>query len=267
MTTESFFLIFPAEVRVIAGPTILGKVCSSPLVPWLSASQVTEYQLPIARLALNYKGLPYETRWTEYPEIEPLFKSFGIEPHPTGRASAPYAIPAARMPDGKYVMDSLEIAKALEVVQPSPSLHLTSPRVVRAQAAVQQTLDALGAIVKPRVPQMVLNPTSADYFSNTRSKKYGMSLEEVAKSDLAGESAWISAAEGMTLFRDLLVEDQTGPYVMGNEPGFADFVMAGFWRFLQIFDRDGDLFGRLMKFDESFPAHFAACEKWLVKDD
>lgn len=164
-------------------------------------------------------------------------------------------------------MDSVKVAEALEELQPLPSLHLTSPRIKRAQEAVELTLNSLGNIAKPRVPEMVLNDASIDYFERTRSKRYGMTLAELARSDLAGEAAWKGAAEGLAQLRDLLTEDHAGSYVEGPAPGFSDFVLAGLWRFLQILDRDGDLFGRLMRYDESFPKHFAACEKWLARDD
>jgi glutathione S-transferase len=181
----------------------------------LSTSQPTDNHQSIARLALNYKGIPYETRWTEYPEIAPLFKSFGIAPNPAGSAPTPYAIPAVRMPDGRYVMDSAKIAEALEAQQPSPSLQLASPRVGRTQEAVQLTDKALTPVAKPRVPETVLNPGSAEYFRRTRSQRFGMPLEELARSELAGEAAWTGAAEGLARVRGVLAEDEAGPYVMG----------------------------------------------------
>lgn len=243
-----------------------GKVRTRPLCIGLSALPgPADSHHSIGRLALNYKGIPYETRWVEYPEIAPLFKSFGIAPNSAG--SMPYTVPAIQMPDGRYIMDSVKIAQALDVHQPSPSLHLGSPRVEQTQEAVELINKALAPVSRPRVPEMVLNSGSIEYFSRTRSQRFGMPLEELARSELAGEAAWTGAAEGLAQVRSVLAEDKTGPYVMGAEPGFADFVLAGFWRFMQVLDRQGDLFGRLMKYDESFPEHFTACEKWLVKDD
>lgn len=219
-----------------------------------------------ARLALNYKGISYDTQWVEYPDIAPLFKSFGIAPNPPDSGNVPYAIPAVRLADGRYVMDSVKIAEALDEQQPLPSLHLTSPRVGQVQKAVKLANEALAPISKPRVPVMLLNSGSLDYFHRTRSKRYGMSLEELARSDLAGEGVWAGAADGLALMRDVLAEDKAGPYVMGQDPGFADFVLAGFWKFMQLLDHDGDLFGRVMEYEESFPKHFAACQKWFEKD-
>lgn len=233
----------------------------------LSISQSTNGHQLVARLVLNYKGIPYETRWTEYPEIAPLFKSYGIAPNPAGSTPTPYSIPMVRMPDGRYVMDSAKIAEGLEAQQPSPSLQLGSPRVGRTQEAVLLADKPLTPVAKTRVPEMLLNPSSAEYFRRTRSQRFGMPLEELARSEMAGEAAWTGAAEGLARVRAVLAEDEAGPYVMGPEPGYADFVLAGFWRFMQVLDRDGDLFGRLMKYDESFPKHFAACEKWLVRDN
>jgi len=73
------------------------------------------------RLALNFKGIDYKTEWLEYPDIAAKFKSFGIPPNKKG---AEYTIPAVRLADGTYLMDSLQIAGALEMVYPTPSLHL-----------------------------------------------------------------------------------------------------------------------------------------------
>jgi hypothetical protein len=34
-----------------------------------------------ARASLNYKGVPYKTEWTEYPDVAPTLKKAGIAPH------------------------------------------------------------------------------------------------------------------------------------------------------------------------------------------
>jgi glutathione S-transferase len=57
--------------------------------------------------------------------------------------------------------------------------------------------------------------------------------------------------------------------VLGDEVSYADFVLAGFWAFLKRLDKDGDLFGRVMGFDEggAFRRHWEACQPWLERDD
>lgn len=164
-------------------------------------------------------------------------------------------------------MDSLAIAHGLEESHPSPSLHLDSPVNERAQTAILDFQKALAAVIMPRVPEMLLNPPSEEYFRRTRAKRFGMELADLAKSEQAGETAWKNAEPALEKIKALLCEDESGPYVLGKEASFADFILAGAWRFYERMDKDGDLLGRIMKFDESFPRHHEACKKWLERDD
>ncbi|KAK4541527.1 hypothetical protein LTR36_007973 [Oleoguttula mirabilis] len=219
------------------------------------------------RLALNYKGLPYKTEWIEYPDIAPKFKSFGIPSHAPGTSNYEYSVPAIRISGGSYIMESLAIAKALEELQPEPSLHLDNGYTDRVQAVAQKILGALAPIGMPRIPPRLLNPTSERYFRETREKRFGMPLQELAKSDRAGENAWKAAEAPLQELKGILHEHEDGPYVMGERVSFADFILAGLWRFVQILDEGGDLFERGMKIDESIPKHYEACKKWLERDD
>ena len=164
-------------------------------------------------------------------------------------------------------MDSLAIAHELEKAHPSPSLHLDNKVTERTQAAVLDLHKALTAIVLPRVPEMLLNPPSEEYFCTTRAKRFGMPLTELAKSDQAGETAWRNAEPVLGKIKQLLHEDESGPYVLGKEVSFADFILAGLWRFYQRVDKDGDLYGRVMKYDGSLVKHHEACKKWLERED
>lgn len=221
-----------------------------------------------ARLALNYKKIPYTTEWIEYPDLKPKFQSLGIPANdPQVNPNAEYSIPTARFPDGKYIMDSLAIVHELERMQPQPSLRLDTDHHKRAQDAALKLQKGLGPLVLPRVPVEILNPPSREFFEATREKRFGMPLAALEKSDQAGETAWENARPGLDEVRALLHEDESGPYVMGTEPSFADFVLAGMWRFYERLDRGGDLFPRLMKYDGAFQAHCDACRPWLERDD
>ncbi|KAK5120687.1 hypothetical protein LTR85_006045 [Meristemomyces frigidus] len=220
-----------------------------------------------ARLALNYKGLPYKTEWIEYPDIAPKFKSFGIPPNAPGTSNYEYSVPAIRISGGSYIMESRAIAKALEELQPEPSLHLDNGYTDSVQAVAGKVQGALMPAGVYRIPTKLLNPRGSNYFRETREKRFGMSLEDLAKSDKGGENAWKNAHAPMEELKAILHEHDDGPYVMGEQVSFADFILAGLWRFVQLLDEDGDLFERGMKFDESFPRHYEACKKWLERDD
>ena len=163
-------------------------------------------------------------------------------------------------------MDSLAIAKVLEKLQPEPSLHLDNGYTDRCQTAVLETQKAIMPIAMPRIPTKVLNEASAGYFRETREKRVGMTLPELAKSEKA-QNAWTYAQPGIDELKAILHEHEEGPYVMGKTVSFADFIIAGFWRFMEILDESGDLFERGMKMDEAFPRHYEACEEWLRRDD
>lgn len=216
---------------------------------------------------MNYKSIPYATEWIEYPNIKATFESFGMAPNDESVSLAQYSIPAVRMTDGACMMDSRQIANALEAAHPEPSLHLDSGHTDRAQAAVLGIWSALTAIAMPRIPELLLNPQSADYFPETREKRFGMPLSDLAKSERAGEHAWKAAGKPMGELKAILHEYDDGPYVMGKQPSYADFMIAGMWRCFESVDQRGDLLERAIGFDVAFSEQYQACRKWLERDD
>ncbi|OQN96732.1 hypothetical protein B0A48_17156 [Cryoendolithus antarcticus] len=217
------------------------------------------------RAALNFKALPYTTEWTEYPDLEPKFKSFSIPPNPAGSLAA-YSSPAVRMPDGTYIMDSRAIADALEKLHPEPSLHLESECVEKVQKLVLELWDALRPIAMPRIPTTVLSPASAEYFERTRAVRFGMTLTELGKSDQAGPKAWENARSGIAAMKAVL-EEHKGPYVLGKEASYGDLIWAGFWHMMSRLSEDRDLIeGFRKQGGDVFDRHFDACKQWYEKD-
>ncbi|KAK6435027.1 hypothetical protein LTR95_008788 [Oleoguttula sp. CCFEE 5521] len=217
------------------------------------------------RAALNFKLLPYTTEWTEYPDLEPKFRSFDIASNPAGSPAA-YSSPAVRMPDGTYIMESRAIADALEKLQPQPSLQLDSEFVDKVQKLVLELWDALRPIAMPRIPETVLPPASAEYFERTRAVRFGMTLTELGKSDLAGDRAWENARQGIAGMKAVL-EEHEGPYALGKEASYADLIWAGFWHMTRRVSEDGDLIeGFRKQGGDVFDRHFEACKQWYEKD-
>ncbi|KAK6441965.1 hypothetical protein LTR95_001800 [Oleoguttula sp. CCFEE 5521] len=260
----------------MSGPIILYDLPSRTgtcwsLNPWKSPphqplhNTIVRTNARAARAALNFKVLPYNTQWTEYPDLEPKFKSFSIPPNPAGSLAA-YSSPAVRMPDGTYIMDSRAIADALEKLQPEPSLHLDSQYVEKVQELVLELWDALRPIAMPRIPTTVLPPASAEYFERTRAVRFGMTLTELGQSDQAGSQAWENAQQGIVAMKAVL-EEHKGPFVLGKEASYADLIWGGFWHMMSRVSRDGDL---TKCFSEQggdvFDRHFDACKQWYEKD-
>jgi glutathione S-transferase len=202
--------------------------------------------------------------------MAPYFSFLGIPPATGPNVTSPtgYSSPTIRLPSGGFVVDSRNIADALEQLQPEPSLRLHSSYVERVQDAVLSVGKALAPIAIPRVPEMLLNPESEEYFRRTRRGRFdGIELVDLARSERAGEAAWEGAEGGWKDLVAILGENGGGPFVLGEEASYADFVLAGLWAFFKKLDKDGDLFGRVMGVDEAFGKHWEACQPWLERDD
>ncbi|KAL2754211.1 hypothetical protein ACRALDRAFT_1070059 [Sodiomyces alcalophilus JCM 7366] len=214
------------------------------------------------RLALNFKGIPYETQWVEYPEIAPLFKSFGLAPQ-EGEIT-PYTIPAVRTPDGKHIMNSVPIAQALETLKPEPSLHLNDPVLERINGLTGETLMALVAVVLPPIPRDILNDASVPYFEETRAKVFGSPLAELEKTK-GGEPAW-EAARPLFAKAGEELRKVPGPFFLGETVSYADFVYVGLIEFIRRTKGIED-YNRIVGWEKEIGVLYDACAKWLARDD
>jgi|SRR5271156_4080270 len=169
-------------------------------------------------MTLNYKNIPYTTEWLEYPDIASRHISAGISPNVEGM---PYTIPAIKLPDGQCMQNSKRIAAELDVLYPEPSLHLDTPVLAKLKAVLPRIMIALGPVIFPSIARQVLTERSAEYFHETRSKRFGMSLEEYEKCDKGGEVAWESAQWPIGEAAELLKQDNSGPFFLGKEGASA----------------------------------------------
>jgi len=160
-------------------------------------------------------------------------------------------------------MDSKPIAHALEAAHPSPSLRLDDPVVAEVQALVGKCLGPLVPEVLPLIPKNVLSEGSVDYFMTTRNKAFGQHLDEVHK-EKGGQPCWDGAQPGLEEAAALL-KKKGGPYFLGAEPCYADFIWAGFVQFVRRSKEDS--FEKLIGVDEVLRKQYEACGKWLERDD
>lgn len=83
----------------------------------------------------------------------------------------------------------------------------------------------------PLVPAELLDPANHEYWHRTRSAVVGMSMDEFQKSKTEAE-CWSEAAAGLKEVTKLLCETE-GPYFMGKQVSYADFVWAGYLLFVR----------------------------------
>lgn len=123
-------------------------------------------------------------------------------------------------------MDSWLIVHELEKQYPSPSLHLDDPIVVRIRDHVGSLMKPLQPHLIPKVPVVFLNKVSADYFYETRKKRFGMPLPDLEKNH-ATEECWELAKAPAKEAGDLL-RRHGGPFFLGEtgkqQTGYIVFV-------------------------------------------
>ncbi|KAK9779697.1 putative Glutathione S-transferase [Seiridium cardinale] len=150
-------------------------------------------------------------------------------------SSANYTIPTVRLPDGTYIMDSMEIANYIEEKNPSPSVHLDSPyvdKVVQLLKAAMEMGTGVRGVFFPLVPERLLNPPSVDYWMETRPKAIGKPLSELTDDERGGK-AWENVAKPIGELTRLLKENPEGPFFEGKTVTYADFCWVGFLLFWQ----------------------------------
>ena len=175
-----------------------------------------------------------------------------------------YTIPAVRLTDGSYVMESKAIALALEKEFPMPSAHLDSPVLKQVEEAHMAVLRALHVVLVPRMPRECLSGPTIAYHIEARKLTYGMSLEEVEATH-GGEPAWQKAMPPLRALAALLKRDPTGPFCLGSTPSYADFLIVGFLEWCQCVK--GGNFERIIGIDQAFQDVYGACKPWLERND
>jgi glutathione S-transferase len=214
------------------------------------------------RMVFNYMGIDYETEWVEYPDIAPKLKSFGIPPG--SDPETPYTLPAVRFPDGTYVMDSKNIIAEVVKRYPEPAyppMRIEEPMRLRAIDGIRQAFGPLHANVIPQVPVKCLNDASAEFFHRTRAAQFGMNLAEYQDKN-GGEKAWEESKPGFEALAALLRESP-GPYFMGENVTYPDFVTVGFLYFVRRMVGEED-WKKVQEWPELINL-YEACSKWLER--
>ncbi|KAI4290365.1 MAG: hypothetical protein L6R35_000354 [Caloplaca aegaea] len=244
------------------------------------ASQITLFDLPSkptnkcwsanawkTRLVLNYKSIPYTTEWIEFADIAPHHKALSIPPNPENPNlpkdfPSAYTIPAVHfLKDGTYMQDSLAIARELEKRYPSPSLHLDTPQQAAMEALWSKMITSILPALTPNVVANVMTERSVPYFVETREKAFNIKISDWEKID--ADTAWAEVAPVLTGFGDVLRE-KGGPFALGAEPSFADFIVVAVMQFLKAIGNG--TFDRFVGADEALGRLYEASKQWADKD-
>ncbi|KAH9908497.1 hypothetical protein F4778DRAFT_717414 [Xylariomycetidae sp. FL2044] len=218
------------------------------------------------RIMLNYKKVSYRTVFLEFPDIEQTLKGLGIAPAESCAGSGiKYTVPAIHhVPTNTYIMESAAIAQFLETIYPDPPVPLTSDLGGRIQAETRSAIGpAFGASIVPR-ELGVLSPRAQEYFRRTREARLGHPLEDLLRPERE-DRAWKAADEKLRAIDELLrTNADKGPFVLGAQPSYVDFYIAGNLQTAMVVDES--LFERLAVYP-GFKGVYEACRAYMEKMD
>ncbi|KAF2216039.1 hypothetical protein CERZMDRAFT_34473 [Cercospora zeae-maydis SCOH1-5] len=210
-----------------------------------------------ARTVLNYKKIPFRTQWIPYVRLQETLAATGVAPHPKPNW-ADYTTPTVRFPDGTVIMDSEKIIPKIEELYPSPSLHLDRTDIIDAEkAAVGKIFPPLMSWFFPKVASRILVEEDLPWFEDDRGRRFGMSMNDLEQSK-SEEDCFAEAQPGFEMLEKVLTDfkKDDGPFVMGKEICYADFLLVGLVRNMEMLgERERDLFvGRVKGLKELYEA-------------
>jgi len=197
------------------------------------------------RFVLNYKKLPYTTKWVAFSEIGETLSAVGAPPI---RANDPkYSVPAIvdAIADPPVVLsDSTVIADYLEKTYPEPSIY---PHGREAQMKWLDTImdDAIMPMVFMVIPTTpkILPEADAEYFIKSRKSIFGLDVKDmIATSPKEEAERWQALEEGLGRLSALTDEiDHGDKWLFGTSegPGYADFVLAAGFNWLRWVGPEG----------------------------
>lgn len=112
----------------------------------------------------------------------------------------------------------------------------------------------------------LLTEGSLPFFIETREAQLGCTLEEAAK---GLDKAWEDATPILREIGDVLRENESGPFALGGEISYADFILVGAMQFLRRIGGEGkeSFYEKFVAIEPAFGKLFEASKYLLVKDN
>jgi glutathione S-transferase len=159
-------------------------------------------------------------------------------------------------------MDSSPIAQFLESTYPEPPVPLTSDLGGEIEAKARAVAGkAFRVSVMPR-ELGILSPRAQEYFRRTREASLGHPLENLLDKE---EQIWNEMGDGMRAVGELMLTHKAeGPFVLGAQPSYTDFFIAGSLQSARVVDEG--VFQRNIKYP-GYKEIYEACQPYMEKKD
>ncbi|KAJ5726305.1 uncharacterized protein N7483_007662 [Penicillium malachiteum] len=208
------------------------------------------------RMILNYKKIPHRTIFIEFPDIEPTMKALGL---PLPESETKYTVPAIQhVPSNTYMMGSDPISEFLESNCPEPALNMVSELGTKIQTEARTVAwSTFRNSVMPR-EYKIFSPRSQQFFRRTREATLGHPLFSM-------EENWRAIDPDMQKVNTLLLTNSAqGPFILGEQPSYADFFIAGVLQCARTIEES--VFQRLVQYP-GFDQVYNACLPFMEKRD
>ncbi|KAH8823343.1 hypothetical protein DL96DRAFT_1617293 [Flagelloscypha sp. PMI_526] len=201
----------------------------------------------LTRITLEFKGIPFETKWIEYPEIEPTAKTISAEPTTfrpdTGKPK--YTVPMIHdASTGTTISDSWNILNYLEETYPDkPSLipkgTKSLMKVFVASATMKIAEEALRPFNSPQAARIV-NPSSQEYFVTVKAKEMSKPFAELE----AGAS--LESVKAALNWVEELIQLNGGEFLVGDGFSYAEVVVGSKIYWSIVHGKDSQLWREIM---------------------
>ncbi|CAA7270675.1 unnamed protein product [Cyclocybe aegerita] len=193
------------------------------------------------RYSLNFKGIPYRTEWIQYVDIEAHAIEHEIPPSskkPDGKPH--YTLPAIYDEStGVKLSDSLVIADYLEKTYPNtPPLFPNNTRAL--QGAFEPPVFAnMSAVAQFSLPYLVsgkfFTQRGEKHYRTLREPGFGQRLEDILPVGEARVREWERFKNDVGDIASWYDKNGSkGPFVLGEAPSWADFVVASYLVWLRV---------------------------------
>ncbi|KAH8826404.1 hypothetical protein DL96DRAFT_1556863 [Flagelloscypha sp. PMI_526] len=202
---------------------------------------------PTIRLALEHKGIPFETKWVEFPDIKNISIQAGSPPtgnyiHGADYYTCPFVHDTKT---DRVVSNSWNIVRYLDETYPD------TPRLVPEglNGLMKLFLDEANAKLMPGFAAFnlsktgeILNPVSRKFFLDTRPELIGISLAE-----LDAKANWDNVKKSLDWLEGVIEENKKGgQYIVGDQRTYADIYVGTKMRWFSVHGRESQLWKDLV---------------------
>ncbi|KAG0270861.1 hypothetical protein BGZ95_001421 [Linnemannia exigua] len=223
------------------------ETCCSPN-PWKS------------RYALNFKKIPYSTSWVQQPDISKVRRALGIPAaRKFGDGSDFHTLPVLSDPTHNALIgDSFDIAIYLQKTYPdSGSGNLFPPQKLDYVFPYGLAMFPLSERNDVEFTEYSVFNTNVDAVFTTHTQLMGHGLpfdpaiEDIVRADFvrrAKVASWDdltvrgeereklkkSFCDTLAGLADLFKRDPSGPFLLGTQPSYADFIVGGWVKMMHV---------------------------------